>query len=233
MAQHIMKYSFLSYIIFILTFMHNSYAEPTQADRDLEKWFESDEEISTEHINEGELKFLNPPFKPSLHSINRIFISQQSLTTGWVLLEQCYEQLDPVPVTEIIYQYKHIRNLRITTQQNIESSTLDKKSVQLENVGKKAKLCIKADVKILNRHDNGSYSLVNGPFHRQFLHGYYPYHLSLQVNYPSSTLTLVSTIPENQKGFMVKKTLDMLHIESHFEGMLTIELVFKQKAADT
>ena len=228
-----MIYRFFTGITLIVAFTYTCYAETTATDQDLQKWFESDEEISTDHVNEGELKFLeNPPLKPGLHSINRISISQQSLATGWVLLEQCYEQLDTVPLTEIVYQYKFIRHLRITTQQNIESTRLNKKSVQLKNISKNAKLCIKAEVRILNKQDNGNYSLVNGPFHRQFLHGYYPFHLSLQVNYPSSRLTLVSTSPRRQKGFKVTETLDMLHIESHFEGRLTIELLFKLIVAD-
>jgi len=229
-----MKHRYLTGCLLILCIISSSFADTTPTDQDLQKWFESDEDFSTEHINEGELEFLqSPPLKPSLHSINHISISQQSLSTGWVLLEQCYQQLDPVPITEIVYQYKFIQNLRITAQENIESSSVSKKSVLLENISKNAKLCIKAEVKIFNKQDNGNYSLVNGPFHRQFLHGYYPYHLSLQVNYPSSILKLESTTPASQKGFIVKEAADMLYIESHFEGKLTIELLFSQIVADT
>jgi hypothetical protein len=228
-----MKYSYFTGIILILACTYNSYAS-TPSDKDLQEWFESDEEGFTENISEGELRFLEkPPAKPSLHSINRISISHESMSTGWVLLEQCYEHLDPVAITEIVYNYESIRNLRIEKQENIDSTTLNKKSIQLENVRKNAKLCIKAEVKIFNKQADGTYSLVNGPFHRQFLHGYYPFHLSLQVNYPSSILKLVSTKPLPQNGFIVKKSVDMLYIESHFEGKLTIELLFTQIVADT
>ena len=229
-----MKYKLIYIPLFLLTVTFSSFAEITPSPQEMEQWFDSDDELSTDHVNEGELKFLQkPPLKPSLHSINRISISQQSITTGWVLLEQCYEHMDPVPISEIVYQYKTMRSLRITSQQNIESASIANKTIQLENVNKNAKLCIKAEVKILNKQNDNSYSLINGPFHRQFLHGYYPYHLSLQINYPSSMLKLASISPENQKGFVVIKKLDFLNIESHFEGRLTIKLIFELIVAYT
>ncbi|RDH85956.1 MAG: hypothetical protein DIZ80_00320 [endosymbiont of Galathealinum brachiosum] len=221
-------------LIFTITFSLNSVAEIAPTNSELEKWFNSDDELSTEHVNEGELNFLEKtPEIPNFHSINRLSISQESLITGWVLLEQCYENLDPVPVTDIEYQYKSIRNLRITTQQNIEAATVDNKTIHLDTVNKNAKLCIKAEVKILKKMNNTHFSLTNGPFHRQFLDGYYPYHLSLQINYPSSILQLASTSPRNQKGFIVKKEVDMLYIESHFEGKLIIHFMFNKIIANS
>jgi hypothetical protein len=221
-------------LILVLTFTLNSVADLAPTNSELEQWFNSDDELSTEHVNEGELKFLEKnPLKPSLHSINRLSINQKSLTTGWVLLEQCYQHLDPVPVTDVVYQYKSIRSLRITTQQNIEEATIDNNTIHLETVRPDAQLCVKAEVKILNKLNNESFSLTNGPFHRQFLHGYYPYHLSLEINYPSSILDLVSTSPINQSGFAVKKEFDMLYIESHFEGKLTIQIIFNKIIGNT
>lgn len=229
-----MKLTLFIFVLLTLSFSLNSYAEPAPNNSELEQWFNSDDEISTDHISEGELKFLEkPPLKPSLHSINRISISEESLTTGWVLLEQCYENLDPVPVTEIVYQYKSIRGLRITSNKNIATANIDNKTIHLEYVEKNAELCIKAEVKILNKLSDISYNLKNGPFHRKFLHGYYPYHLTLQVNYPSSIIELSSVTPANQIGFKVKREFNMLHIESHFEGMLNIQLLFKKTIANT
>jgi len=67
-----------------------------------EKWFNEDDSFSPDQINEGELKFLlAPPKKPVLHSLNVLTISQDSIETGWVLLEQCYKHLDPVPDAEV------------------------------------------------------------------------------------------------------------------------------------
>jgi len=229
-----MKYLSVFSLISALTISLNSVAEVSQDNGALEKWFDSDDEISTDHISEGELRFLEkPPLKPSLHSINRISISEDSLSTGWVLLEQCYENLDPVPITEIVYQYKSMRSLRITSKENIDSATIDQQTVHLESVTKNAKLCIKAEVRILNRLSNLNYSLMNGPYHRKFLHGYYPYHLTLQINYPSSILEVSSISPMHQKGLAIKKELNMLHIESHFEGKLTIQLLFRKLIANT
>ncbi len=223
-----MKYLVNSAIILIICISQCSHAETIENDLDLEKWFYSDEEISTDHVNEGILRLLKElPVKPVLHSNNHITINEKSLTSGWVLLEQCYENLDPVAITEIVYQYAFMRHLRISDQFNIESSKINNNAVRLENVKKNAKLCIKADVKILNKQNDGTFSLINGPFHRKFLDGYYPYHVSLRINYPSSIIKLISITPKPQQGFEINKTADSLLIESYFEGKLTVVLLFK------
>jgi len=194
------------------------------------KWFYNDEIISTDKINEGDLTFLlQSPEKPVLHSINTLIINTQSITSGWVALEQCYKHLDPVPTTEIVYQYKHIRNFKISSKRNIKMAVIKGQSIQLDNVMKQAELCIKADVKILNTNTDNTLSLENGPFHRKFLDGYYPYHVSLKINYPSTLLKLIKINPEPQPGFNIKQSDSKIFIESYFEGILTTKLVFQRR----
>jgi len=221
----------MNYYLFAFLFLfpaHYSFAIEMTPEQ--EKWFYDDEIVSTDQINEGDLNFLlKPPDKPVLHSINTLTINRQSISSGWVLLQQCYKHLDPVPTTEIAYKYKRIRNLKITSKHNIETAVIQGQSIQLDNVMRQAQLCIKAEVNILNKNTNNTLSLENGPFHRKFLDGYYPYHVSLKINYPSTLLKLISIKPESQPGFNIEHSANMILIESYFEGVLTTKLVFQRR----
>lgn len=193
-----------------------------------EKWFNEDDDFSPDQVNQGELKFLHkPPEKPVLQSTNVLTISQDSIENGWVLLEQCYRHLDPVPDAEVVYQYKSIRGLVVTSRRNIETVLVKGQSVQLGNITPDAELCVRAEVRIFYKNANGTFSLVNGPFHRKFLDGYFPYHVTLIINYPSSLLSLVQTNPGVQPGFNVKNTGDVILIDTYFEGMLNTEITFQ------
>lgn len=206
-------------------------AEPP-ADKNIseaEKWFYQDDEISTDDINEGQLSFiLKPPDKPVLHSSNTLHINQISIDRGWVSLKQCYKNLDPVPVSEIVYQYKAIRKFRIISKRNINIAYIKGQSIQLRNVVKNAELCIAAEVNIFRKGKNNTFKLINGPFHRKFLDGFYPYHVSLNITYPDSHLKLIKTTPQAQPGFNIKRSANNIHIDSHFEGILMTELIFLQ-----
>jgi hypothetical protein len=204
------------------------YADEEIAPDEQEKWFNEDESFSPDQINEGELEFLpKPPEKPVLHSLNILTINQDSIENGWVMLEQCYKHLDPVPDAEVVYRYKSMRDLKVTSKRNIETVLVKGQSVQLTNTTHNAELCIKAEVRIFYKNPNGTFSLVNGPFHRKFLDGYYPYHVTLKVNFPSSLLGIVQTIPEAQAGFNIKIIEDAILIDSYFEGMLNTEIIFQ------
>ena len=199
-----------------------------------EKWFNNNEPFSAEQINEGELQFLlEPPQKPVLHSLNTLTISQNSIDNGWVILKQCYKHLDPVAATEVVYRYKSMRGLRLTSKRNIETVQIKGQSVQLSNITHNAELCIKAEVRIFYKNPNGTFSLVNGPFHRKFLDGYYPYHVTLKINYPSSLLKLIKTSPEAQAGFKIKQSNNVIFIDSYFEGILNTEIVFQPHQLST
>ena len=203
-------------------------AETTPSADDLEKWFLSDEVTPPTQSSDHHLSFIDPPTdKPALHSVNKITISQQSIKTGWVDLMQCYQHLDPVPEMEVIYNYKTMRNLRIIKSKNIEQSSVEGQTVQLENVLKNAQLCVSTEVRIFYKNKNGTYTLVNGPFHRQFLDSYFPFHLTLKVNYPSTQLKFINSKPISQLGFNVKKSNNTLLIDSYCTGKLYTEITFK------
>lgn len=204
------------------------YADDNKSTDEQEKWLDQDDSFDPDLINEGELKFLSElPEKPVLHSINALTISQNSIDNGWVLLEQCYKHLDPVPNTEVVYNYKSMRGLSITSKSNIESAVVNGQSVRLTNITKNASLCVKAEIRIFYSNPDGTFSLLNGPFYRKFLDGYYPYRVTLTVNYPSSLLKLIKTKPVAQAGFNVKKTENTILIDTHFEGMLNTEIIFQ------
>ena len=195
---------------------------------ELEAWFKSDESTPALPTSEGELKFLTEdPHKPPTHSYNKITISQRSIEDGWVELYQCYSQLDPVPEMEITYRYKTMRNLAVQSKNNIGDVSIKRQSVELTDVQKGAKLCVSAEIKIFYQNKDGSYRLVNGPFHRKFLDSYFPYKVTLDIKYPSGMMQFVKSIPVSQIGFHIDKKKDNLYIESIFVGKLNTEFIFK------
>jgi len=203
-------------------------ANETMTSEDLEKWFQQEELSSSEAVSEGELRFLvEHPTKPVLHSLNVLTVYPASLDDGWVALSQCYRNLDPVAESEVVYRYKAIRELKIVKYKNIGAAQVKGQSIQLKQVQKAAELCISAMVRIFYTNPDGSYSLINGPFHRKFLDGYYPYHLTLEVIYPASGLKVIQTIPPEQPGFSVKKEAGKLVLDGIFEGILNVEIVFQ------
>ncbi len=196
-------------------------------DRQLEEWFHSDGEAEVPQVGKGELLFLSPPpAAPTLHSINIITIDRASLDDGWVQIRQCHEGLDAVPDAEIVYRYRNMRHLKIQSKHNIGRAFARDKSVQLVDVGHDAELCIQAEAQILYRQQDGGYVLRNGPFHRRFLDGYFPLHVSLRVNYPSKLLVFRGTTPEPQPGFAVRPVEQAVHLDSWFVGTLGVEVRF-------
>ncbi len=186
-------------VLFFLLVFSAPQAEATPSADELEKWFMSDEVEPPTQSSDSHLTFIaSPTDKPALHSINKITISPQSIKTGWVDLMQCYENLDPVPEMEVVYNYKNMRNLKIIKSKNIEQAFIKGQSVQLENVQKNAQLCVSTEVRIFYKNKDGSFKLMNGPFHRQFLDSYFPFHLTLKVHYPSTQLKFINSKPKPQ-----------------------------------
>ena len=221
---------FLLLWIYSLLYASVCGADEVMNSEQLDSWFEREESNATEMVSEGELRFLpERPGKPVLHSINRLMVSEESLDDGWVGLIQCYENLDPVAESEVVYRYKAMRELKIDKSKNIGAAEIKGQSIQLKQVQKEAELCISAMVRIFYLNPDGSYSLINGPFHRRFLDGYFPYHLTLEVVYPPSKLEVKYTIPVEQSGFSVKQDAGKLVFDVVFEGILNIEIVFQAK----
>jgi len=218
-------------IILLFALTTSLLANDDMTPEQLDKWFNSDEEPLAAQVNEGELQFIPHPTNTVLHSTNTLTIDANSIDNGWVGLAQCYKHLDAVPAAEVVYRYKQMRGLQITTTRNIGSAQVKEQSVQLEDVLRDAELCIKAEVRIFYQNPDQTYSLVNGPFYRKFLDGYYPYHVTLNIHYPEKQLVLKKTIPAAQPGFAVQQTTNSLTIDSHFEGMLNTEIIFRKLLA--
>ena len=192
------------------------------------QWLESDSlEPPQFQVNLGELEFLaEPPDRTPPHSDNSFLIDRQSLETGWLTLRQCHSNLDPVPALEVVYEYKQLRHLQIIEQRNIDQARVEGKSVQMAGVNRNNRLCVEAAIRVLYP-DGNRFRLINGPYHRQFLDGYYPYHVSLHILYPARWLQPVSIRPEAQPGFEVQQREGRIDIEAWFEGKLMTEIVFR------
>lgn len=182
---------------------------------------------SVADVNDGDLKFLvQTPDKPLHHHQNRITIDDASLHTGWVRLEQCHANLDAVPSTQVVYREDSIRDLHVVRAERIGRAWIEGDSVQLENVGRNALLCIEADTRALSPLEGGSHYLRNGPYMRRFLDGYYPMRVSLSVRLATPRLRFVAITPEPQPGFHVEVSSKGVDVQALFEGRLNTEMRF-------
>lgn len=216
----------LKQFLIIATLSFSASASDEMTPHELEKWFQSDDPAPIKKTNEGKLVFLDKiPAKATLHSINTFIIDNDSIENGWVKLTQCYKNLDAVPVAEVVYQYRFMRQLKIKFTKNILKAHVSGQSVQLEDIGKNATLCVDAEVRNFYQNEDKSFSLVNGPYHRKFLDSYFPYHLTMNIQYPEG-LRFISSKPKTQKGFKIKQGKNTLDLDTWFEGKLNTEFRF-------
>ena len=212
-------------LIVLLLAAHTAYA-----DVDADDWFSDDEFESVPQAVKGELIFLSgEPDSDVLHSVNRLTITRNSLVDGWVELEQCYSNLDPVPEAEVVYRYRNLRNLRIGAHNNIDQAFVKDASVQLVDVKRNATLCVLAGVQILYQQPDGGFVMRNGPFYRGFLDGYFPFHVTLDISYPQQLLSFKNTHPAPQAGFEVTHARGSVRIDARFAGTLKTEIRFNKK----
>jgi len=213
---------------------HTAFANEISPE-ELERWFNSDtldppRYDGAKDVNEGNLVFISEtPDKSLHHHHNEITISPTSLSDGWILIEQCHSNIDKVPAAQIVFEKNRVRNIKIISYVNIEKAWVEGSTVQFENVKENAKLCIQANTLSLKLLDNGTYSLRNGPFMRRFLDGYFPLHVSFDLNYAQTDLELTSFTPNSQKGFEVKQGAGEIKIDTVFEGRLHTEFYFRTK----
>jgi len=196
----------------------------------LEQWFESDEQVLpyVDDVSEGELRFLvKPPDKRTTSISNKIDILNTSIESGWVDIEQCYGDLDPIDAVEVVYRYHNMRNLKILSTENIKKAWVEQQSVQLNEVEKGAKLCVSLQAQIFYKQDGKSFALRNGPFERKFLDGYFPLHVKLRVFFPEKSLRFTDSKPAATPGFTVRRNASSIEIDTWFEGKLTTELFFE------
>lgn len=182
---------------------------------------------SADAVNEGQLHFLaTPPAKPIHHHQNRIGIESDSLASGWVRLAQCHDHLDAVPSTQITFREGFVRDLKVDVYSHVGEAWIEGSSVQLRQVGPNARVCLSAEVRALRNTGNGYFSLINGPFMRKFLDGYYPMRVTLHVDYPAKTLSLIDITPAAQPGLSVVEEPGAIRIEAVFEGELQTLIQF-------
>lgn len=225
-------YRYILILLFSISsfvFVTSTHAKEFLSPEELEKWFNSDDELPITKVNDGQLVFLKTKAKKgTFHSAIDIIINQNSINTGWVTLTQCYKNLDPIQRTAIVYRKNHIKNLTVNSSKNIKNAEVSGHKVMLKNVAKNASLCIGVTSRTFYQNDDLSFSLVIGPYHRKFLDGYYPYHLNLTVHYDPA-LEFKYSLPKSQAGFEVKQQSNSLSIDTLFEGRLKTEFRFKLK----
>lgn len=192
-----------------------------------EDWFNENSDLSIDDVNEGELEFIAPiTDKSILHSGSVLSITEKSLETGWVGLDQCYRNLDPVGKTDVVHRYKNIKQLKITASGNIGEARVDGQTIQLEDISSSAYICIQAEVQILEKTSQDTFSLSNGPYYRKFLDGYYPYHVTVNISYPADKLKYTRISPAPQPLFEVIQQPGKLLVDTWFEGILMIDIKF-------
>lgn len=198
-----------------------------------EDWFNDDTDQSVDDVNEGDLNFIAPiTDKNILYSEAVMTIAEDSLQTGMVALQQCYRNLDAVAEMEVVYRYKNMKNLQITTSGNIAESKVVDHGIQLRDVGSSAFVCISAEVQILEKTEQFSYALGFGPYYRRFLDGYYPYHVTVKINYPANRINYVDISPASQPLFKIIQQPGKLLVDTWFEGVLLVTISFTEKASD-
>ena len=198
------------------------------AEDDWPEWVKAEESLHQRiaDVNEGHLAFLaTQPNAPVHHHHNRIVISAHSLVDGWVVLEQCHDNLDRVAASQIIFNPQRSRSLEVVSFDNIASAFAEEHSVQLRGVQAHSRVCLRLETKALRLVANDVFELKNGPFMRRFLDGFYPMRVSLVIEYPE-TMSLADFSPSMQPGFSVSQAPGRVRADALFEGMLRTSFRF-------
>lgn len=193
-----------------------------------DEWFDDDLETRVAKVNAGGLVFLaKPPIESIHHHHSRIILEPDSLDNGWVTLIQCHSHLDAVPRSQVLYHQTRMRDLSILSYENIQQAWVEGHTVQLVNIEHEASICIQARARALEFNEDGSFSLRGGPYMRRFLDGYYPMHVSMNIEVPRGYLRFLDTRPRRQDGFNVRETAEGLYVDTWFEGKLYTEVRFE------
>lgn len=177
-------------------------------------------------INEGELRFLvRPPERPPhLHSTH-VFLTEESLKSGWVTAKQCHYHLDQVSALQVVFNPRRVRHIEILQADNIGRAWVEGASVQVTDVGKDAVLCLRSENLAIKRNADGGYEWHGGPYMRRFLDGFFPMQVKLAVDYPPDRIRLESIEP----GTLRFKTVahpGLIRLDALFEGRLDITIRF-------
>ncbi len=195
-----------------------------------ERWFLEDEP-DTSQVNTGDLEFFDPapPGGPFHHHANRLTLTADTLESGWVRLEQCHDNLDAVPRTEVVFRDGKARGLVVVESRNIGRAWVESNRVQLRDVGKQARLCIAGELRLVRSVSDGGYLLRSGPYMRRFLDGYYPMRVSLQIDLAGLPIRIDGVQPVAQPGFEVRIDEQGVGIDALFAGRLMVELKLRDR----
>ena len=222
---------FLSLILAVFT-VTSTYADALSAE-ELEDWFNDDSEPSIDDVNEGQLTFISPLADKNILSSDAVMtITDFSLKTGMVSLQQCYRNLDPVAEMEVVYSYKNMKQLRIVSVGNIADARVVGSSIQLRDVTASAFVCVAAEVQLLESTAEDSYVLTYGPYYRRFLDGYYPYHVTVIIEFPVRQLRYADVSPSPRPLFELVKQPGKLIMDTWFEGVLLVNITFSTIDSD-
>jgi len=199
------------------------------AAQDDDSWWRDQPSERALAVNEGQLVFLQPPpAKPVHHHANRVRITRASLRNGWAHLEQCHENLDAVPELQIVFNPERVRKLVIRKVRNVGDAYVEGASIQLRNIGHHALLCLSAETRSVKSLGAGMYELRSGPFMRRFLDGYYPIHVTFDIDYPDD-IALLDATPDQQPGVALSLAPQHIQLDTWFEGRLTTSFRFSDR----
>ncbi len=194
-------------------------------------WLEEHEPAPVAQAGKGELEFLAaPPETKVPTSQNWVILSESSLEDGWVQIIQCYDGLDAVPSMEVVYRFRNMRNLVVESVRFIREVTVEGSRVLLKEVQQGARLCIRTHAQILYANPAGDLLLRNGPFHRAFLDGYFPFHVTMHIIFPEQSLRFAGSEPAAQPGFQLTTDRGLVSIDSWFVGTLSTQVYFTREA---
>ena len=211
----------------------------TMTEQQLEDWFNDDGDMdvdmdrAVDDVNEGQLSFIAPPADKAVLATDAVVsMTEASLSTGLVSLQQCYRNLDPVPELDVVYSYRNMKQLRVVSSENIAQASVAGNSIQLQDLDEGASVCIAAEVQLLEKTSEQSYGLSFGPYYRRFLDGYYPYHVTITINYPEHLLDFSEVSPSPGPHFELIRKPDELTLDAWFEGVLQLDVRFSSTASD-
>jgi hypothetical protein len=121
-----------------------------------------------------------------------------------------------------------VRDLRVDAFTHIKDAWIEGASVQLRHVEPGARLCLSAQIHALHNTGNGYFNLISGPYMRKFLDGYYPMRVTLAVDYPAQSLTLIDISPPAQAGLDIVEQPGAIRVEAVFEGELQTMIQFER-----
>lgn len=197
---------------------------PAAAPPNDDAWLLEDEADAVTPYDDTLVLIEAPPPDDLYRLVNRLRITADSLASGRVRVEQCHENLDPVPNLEIVYRPGRIDWIRIRSHSNIGRARVDDHSVQLQDIQRGARLCLTLSKRMTEGEHEGEYRLRHGPFYRRFLDGYYPMRVSFRLDYPADRARVRLINRDEIAGAGIRESAGRMEVDAHFAGKFTLTL---------